>query len=303
MFRRTDKKNDPGPREGDKVFGLVDDFPPPSLYPQLTPLMRRFLQAVKEARDRLPVSLKKMQEENPRRWHNRVDFDPQQFVFKRLDTSVRYLPPFDKDNPYLNIEVLWPHVRHEEGRAYLPWYGDAGYTVNGNSIVLQVRHGIRRILLAGDLNEASMPDLIRLYAGRVGEVLASDVYKAAHHGSQHFTLDFLQAVRADAAVISSGDQRFDDYGHPRAVLLGTITRYARTARPAIFCTELAACFQRLSKEELKGFKEGKDLYERAIRGIVHLRSNGKELYLGRVFGRHAKGDQLNNCEWDWDIWP
>lgn len=303
LFRRKDKKNDPGPHQEGKVFNLVDDFPSAAERSHMTLLMNRFIDAALEAKDRLPACLQRMKESNPRRWHNRVDFNPDHFVFKRLDTSSRYLPPFDDRNPYLTISVLWPHIREEGGKVYLPWYGNAGYTVNGNSIVLQIQHGSRRILLTGDLNDASMPDIVKLSGEREGTPLLSDVYKAAHHGSQHFTLDFLKAIQANAAVISSGDQRYDDHGHPRAVLLGTITRYSRAAKPAIFSTELAACFQKLSKKELKDFKEGKDLYERAITGIIHLRSNGRVLYLGSVFGRHAGADQLSNVKWDWDIWP
>lgn len=303
LFRRKDKKNDPGPHGEGKVFNIVDGFPPSDQRAQMRALMNRFLDAVLEAKDRLPECLQKMQEYKPQRWRNRIDFNPDSFVFQRLDTAVRYLPPFDDQNPYLTIAVLWPHVRQEGGNAYLPWYGNAGYTVNGNSVVLHIQHGANRILLTGDLNDASMPDIIEMYDQDERNPLLTDVYKAAHHGSQHFTVDFLKKMQANAAVISSGDQRYDDHGHPRAVLLGTITRYARAAKPAIFSTELAACFQKLSSEDLKKFKEGKELYERAIKGIIHLRSNGRELYLGSVFGRHAGKDQLSNVKWDWDVWP
>lgn len=303
LFRRTAKGQDPGPHTKSEVFGLIDGFPSAEERESMTALMNRFLDAVDEARRRLPETMYRMQQANPRRWHNRVDFDPAQFLFKRLDTSCRYLPPFDDHNPYLTIAVLWPYVRYKGRQAYLPWYGDPGYTVNGNSIVLQMRHGTRRILLTGDLNDASMPEIVQMYATDPEKPLLSDVYKAAHHGSQHFTLDFLKAIQPNAAVISSGDQGYDDHGHPRAVLLGTITRYARVEKPAIFSTELAACFHKLSKEETENFKKGKELYERAIKGIIHLRSNGEQLYLGRVFGRPAREDQLSDVEWDWDIWP
>lgn len=303
LFRHKDKHNDPGPHREGKVFAVFDGFPTMDQRAQMKPLMNRFIDAAVGAKNRLPECLQKMKENNLLRWNNRVDFNPDHFVFKRLDTSLRYLPPFDDQNSYLTISVLWPHVRQEGGNFYLPWYGDAGYTVNGNSIVLQIQHGAHRILLTGDLNNASMPDIIEMYDQAEDNPLLTDVYKAAHHGSQHFTLDFLKKMKANAAVISSGDQRYDDHGHPRAVLLGTITRYSRVAKPAIFSTELAACFQKLSRAELNDFKKGKNLYERAIKGIIHLRSNGRDLYLGSVFGRHAGKDQLSNVKWDWDIWP
>ena len=148
-----------------------------------------------------------------------------------------------------------------------------------------------------------MPDIVKKYSNTAGDPLRTDVYKAAHHGSQHYSLDFLKQIKSNAAVISSGDQSYDGHGHPRAVLLGTITRYSRVEEPAVFSTELAACFRKLSGQQLKDFKKGKNLYERAIKGIIHLRSSGKEIYLGNVFGRQAGKDQLSNLEWDWDVWP
>ena len=147
---------------------------------------------------------------------------------------------------------------------------------------------------------------IKLYpqvAGKPNE-LNVQVYKAAHHGSQDFSVPFLKRIKPDAAVISSGDDKNDIHGHPRAVLLGTITRYSSCKKPAVFCTELAACYTLLSKKEQEQFKSGKaQLYERSIQGIIHLRSNGKQLYLGSVHGRRAPDDPLANILWKWDIWP
>ena len=151
-----------------------------------------------------------------------------------------------------------------------------------------------------------MDDMLRAYpTGLVKpSLLESRVYKAAHHGSQDFSVPFLQAVKPDAAVISSGDDRNDIHGHPRAVLLGTITRYSRCEKPAVFSTELAACFTRLSKKELAQFKSEKaQLYERHIQGIIHLRSDGNQLYLGSVHGLKSFADPLANIMWKWDIWP
>ncbi len=99
-------------------------------------------------------------------------------------------------------------------------------------------------------------------------------------------------------------RKFLIHGHPRAVLLGTITRYSRCEKPAVFSTELAACFTRLSKKEQAQFKSSKaQLYERSIQGIIHLRSNGEHLYLGSVHGRKSLGDPLSNILWKWDLWP
>jgi len=68
--------------------------------------------------------------------------------------------------------------------------------------------------------------------------------------------------------------------------MGTITRYSVNMKPAVFSTELAACYRPLSKKEMKNSVNGKgQLYERSISGIIHLRSDGNQLYMGTAFGR------------------
>ena len=300
LFRRRDKSQDPGPRKGKRVHGLTDR-PNSTEIPGLTGLMKNLLRAVEKAETNLPGVVRKMKDLG-----RRVDTPEGGFVCQRLDSAQRFLPPYDDPKKPLVIEVLWPRATDLDSKLSYPWYGDAGKTVNGNSIVLCVRHGTQRILLAGDLNTASMDDLLIAYPAvpGVSPALEARVYKAAHHGSQDFSVPFLQAVKPDAAVISSGDDRYDIHGHPRAVLLGTITRYSRCEKPAVFSTELAACFTRLSRSEQARFQSGKtQLYERSIQGIVHLRSNGEQLYLGSVHGRKSPSDPLSNILWKWDLWP
>ncbi len=299
LFRREERARDPGPREGGRVSGLLDR-PDAQLRPKLTALMRTLLEAVDQAEANLPEVVKKMQALG-----RKAQLPPGGFVCKRLDAADRHLPPYDHPDGPLLIEVLWPRAATGQGEPSYAWYGDAGKTVNGNSVVLRVLHGRHKILLTGDLNERSMADLLQAYPAGPGasHPLEAQVYKAAHHGSQDFSLEFLKAVKPDAAVISSGDDRLDVYGHPRAVLLGTITRYSRCERPAVFATELAACFTKLSKEEQAKFKAGTtQLYERSIQGIVHLRSDGDRLCLGTVFGRRMPRDRVANTLWKWDCW-
>ena len=300
LFRRTDEKQDPGSRKEGRVYGLVDR-PKATDAPTLTPLMKKLIAAVEKTEKNLPVVIEKMKQHG-----RRVDEPNGGFVFKRLDAADRFLPPYDKPGKPLVIEVLWPVATNDGGKLSYPWYGDAGKTVNGNSIVLCVRHGPHRILLTGDLNTSSMEDLLKQSPAAPGapHALEAHVYKAAHHGSQDFSVPFLRAVAPDAAVISSGDDRQDVHGHPRAVLLGTITRYSRCEKPAVFSTELAACFSPLSDKEQKRFQSGKvQLYERSIQGIIHLRSDGERLCLGSVHGRKPPTDPLANTLWKWDVWP
>lgn len=300
LFRRADKKHDPGPHKGNRIYGLMDR-PSSTEIATFAPLMKKLISAVETAGNNLPIVVQRMKDLG-----RRVDMPREGFVCKRFDAAQHFLPPYDDSSKELAIEVLWPRAEIHEGQASYPWYGDAGKTVNGNSIVLSVRHGKQRILLTGDLNVASMDDLLSAYPGNPGipHALESDVYKAAHHGSQDFSVPFLQAVKPNVAVISSGDDRYDIHGHPRAVLLGTITRYSRCEKPAVFSTELAACFTRLSKKEETQFKSGKvQLYERSIQGIIHLRSDGEHLYLGCVHGRKTSDNSEGNTLWKWDLWP
>jgi beta-lactamase superfamily II metal-dependent hydrolase len=301
LFRRTDGKRDPGPHRDKRVSGLVDR-PKSTDSPALKKLMKDLIGALNKAEKNLPVIIQKMKDLG-----RRVDAPPGGFVCRRLDAADGFVPPYDDPGKPLVIEVLWPRAAIGDGQASYPWYGDAGKTVNGNSVVLRVRHGTRRILLTGDLNTGSMDDLLSAYPAVAGmpHPLEADVYKAAHHGSQDFSLPFLQAVKPNAAVISSGDDRNDVHGHPRAVLVGTITRYSCCEKPAVFSTELAACFTPLNQKQRRQFKSGKaQLYERSIQGIIHLRSNGDHLYLGSVYGRKApQEDSLANILWKWDVWP
>lgn len=306
LFRRKESSLDPGPRSASnkRVFGL-EDRPFADGRPELKHLMKRLLTAIDKAEENLPVVVRKMEERGGR--IARVDLPRGGFVCKRLDRAHGYVPPFGAENPYLTIEVLWPRARRREGELSYPWYGNAAQTVNGNSIVLRVIHGDNRVLLTGDLNEPSMEDVLHGLSATIDDPkeLAADVYKAAHHGSQHFLLDFLKVLAPNAAVISSGDAKNDAHGHPRAVLMGTITRYSKHPRPAVFCTELAACFSKLSREEMREFRAGtQELYARSLKGIVHLRSNGERLCLATVHGRKPPGgEQQAQTTWKWDIWP
>lgn len=306
IFRRKNKTHDMSLVKNDRVFSLLDQ-PKLNESPQLSALMKKIIKAAREAEKNLPVVIGKMKQIE--RWKGRIDMPDGGFVFERLDAAHKFLPPYDAKNKYLTVEVLWPKAGKSGGKLSYPFYGDVGKTVNGNSIVLALRHGRHKILLAGDLNDKSMDDILELYGKggkRASKRLRAEVYKAAHHGSQDFSLPFLKVVRPNAAVISSGDNRQDAHGHPRAVLMGTITKYSRKPKPAVFSTELAACFSpvTVSKKIRDAYLEGRgQMYEKSINGIVHLRSDRKSIYLGTVHGRKPKGKSMSFKKWKWDIWP
>jgi len=99
----------------------------------------------------------------------------------------------------VTIEVLWPPDQYLRGTE-----SDA----NNNSVVLRIKHGNARILIAGDLQSDGEA---RLLAS--GADLTAQVLKVAHQGSSDSTSgEFLQRVRPSLALIATG--RRNSYGHP-----------------------------------------------------------------------------------------
>ncbi len=275
-------------KKGSRVEGLVD-WPTGS---NLQPLMQELAGALAKAGKNLPLVIAEIQNHRP--WAG-ASMPPGGFVCQRADASMGYIPPFENGANIL-LKVLWPQAAHDS----YAWYIDDGKTKNGNSVVVMLEHGVNKVLLAGDLNAASMADVVAKY----GPALDATAYKAAHHGSQDYDLSFLRAVAPNVAVISSGDDMYSQYGHPRAVLLGTITKYSKVDEPGVFSSELAACFTPLKGKDLKNFKSYQgQLYEKSIEGIIHLRSDAKSMCVGRVYGRAMTSGPNAPGNWKWDVWP
>lgn len=77
---------------------------------------------------------------------------------------------------------------------------------NDNSLVFKLTHGDSKFLLTGDLSSVGEGRLMENFD------LESNVLKVGHHGSNNSTsVDFLEAVSPDCAVISVGK---NSYGHP-----------------------------------------------------------------------------------------
>jgi beta-lactamase superfamily II metal-dependent hydrolase len=282
-------------KRGDRARGLVEGKPPAG-HPELKPLMKRLAAAIEDAGRNLPGVIAKM-----RAAGRRADLPEGGFACRRADFAEGrgFVEPFAPGASPVAVQILWPESAAAGGASY-PWFADEGKTKNGNSVVLRLTYGKFAILLAGDLNRASMAEVAKAR----GRLLDATVYKAAHHGSQDFDVGFLRAVAPDVGIVSSGDDAYSQYGHPRGVLLGTLTRYSKSERPGVFATELARCFAPLQDEELARFRKGEgELYEKAIEGVIHLRSDGEQLHVGRVFGRAMPRDRNAATTWKWDVWP
>jgi len=88
---------------------------------------------------------------------------------------------------------------------------------NDNSCVLQVKTGLNKLLLAGDIGKKTESKLVSKY----DKILASTVLQVPHHGSKSSSSDeFITAVAPKYAIISAGYA--NKYGHPD---LGILARY------------------------------------------------------------------------------
>jgi beta-lactamase superfamily II metal-dependent hydrolase len=132
------------------------------------------------------------------------------------DASDVFVPGFSNQDGEVSIRVLAPVLHDAGGVPGVRNLGSHSQNSNGHSILLRLDFGKARILLTGDLNRRSMHTLLEEYQGRE-TVLACDVAKGCHHGSDDVSYRFLQHVNAAATVISSGDN--EGYAHPRPAVV------------------------------------------------------------------------------------
>ncbi len=197
-----------------------------------------------------------------------------------------------------------------------------------------ITYGKCKILLYGDLNKEYETGFIRYHQDEENP-LQAHVFKANHHGSQEITEHFLQEVNPWVSVISSGDTR--DYAHPCGKLLGLLGRYSSASikEPIVFSTEIARTYHPLNKDELKIMRETSKFlkskkskksrdkefanvkqiikkdsyYSKAIDGIIHVRTDGESLVVGRGYGNYkTKRDgetivRKNYNKYDWEFYP
>ena len=197
----------------------------------------------------------------------------------------------DIGDPAVKIEVLGPRLDQPGARPALRWFESSARTINGHSVVLRLTYGGVSVLLPGDLNRDGAEHLLAdpALAARVD----AHVLKAPHHGSHEFFPPLLEAICPQISVISSGDDV--DHGHPRAVFVGAVGHYSRSAEPLVFSTEIAANFVEAGETpepeppaaERGGFgtpaanARARILFKRRLHGMINVRSDGRRLYAAR----------------------
>lgn len=219
--------------------------------------------------------------------------DDDAFDFLRDEgLEVRVLSPFltkkgeDSGLKFLGNPPQGPRVGHESLDTDAERFKgfSASHTINGHSIVLQLRYGGFNYLFSGDLNDEAGRTLVSKH--NEGSIdLRSEVFKVPHHGSADFSAAFLKMVSPIVSIVSSGDESSKkEYIHPRATLIGSLGRYSRNEEPLIFVTELVAFMKlegwaRLTDEE-KNTKRGEFFsFSRAAYGMVKTRTNGRRLLI------------------------
>jgi len=193
--------------------------------------------------------------------------------------------------PDISLEVLGP--RFDVGAQGFRWFGDPAQTINGHSVVLRLTYGGIRALFPGDLNIPGSAHLLEDPA--LANNLSAQVLKCPHHGSHEFHRPFLEAVRPQISVISSGDE--PDHGHPRAVFVGAVGGVSRSTQPLLFSTEIASTFID-SGETIPEGESGltldaidfstatanataRRLFKQRLPGIINVRTDGSQLYAAR----------------------
>ena len=90
-----------------------------------------------------------------------------------------------------------------------PLLKDTHSDPNNNSVVIRMTYGQVSFLFTGDIEDDGVASVLE----KAGPRLQAQILKVPHHGSRYTTRDdFLDAVRPEVAIISSG--RGNSYGHP-----------------------------------------------------------------------------------------
>jgi len=129
------------------------------------------------------------------------------------------------------ITALWGGTK----KAPANWKAAEFNNANNHSLAIRVDFGKSSFLVAGDLEDAGITDLLAKYKGT--KKLQVDVYQVGHHGAKNATTDaYLKTLQPKMAVIQMGtpDRQLMwtawAYGHPRKVAVDLLQEYVSGTR-------------------------------------------------------------------------
>ena len=95
---------------------------------------------------------------------------------------------------------------------------------NGKSIVFTLEAYGTRVLMTGDADNATgHTDLEQKYKNQVGDI---DILKVVHHGTSNgTTIDYLNVVDPEVAIICNGNYLGNKHGHPTPTALSNLYTY------------------------------------------------------------------------------
>lgn len=113
-----------------------------------------------------------------------------------------------------DIRAFWGAVESRD----VEWDHDSIENANNESVVMRFRLGQASFLIAGDLEQAGIADLVKKFPTE----LRADVWQVGHHGSWNATTKpLLDAIQPKIALIGMGRVEREEtwsawaYGHPR----------------------------------------------------------------------------------------
>lgn len=183
----------------------------------------------------------------------------------------------------IQLEILGPLIdRNQNNEPRLKWFKNHAHTINGHSLFFRLIYDDVQLMFSGDINIEGGKHI--LANPIIKSKLAAHVFKTPHHGSHEFHLPFLEAVRPQISVISSGD--VPDHGHPRANFIGAIGLASRSKAPLVFSTEVAATFVDAHEIDINNVASDEDLkkarlFKKRLHGMINVRTDGKNLYAMR----------------------
>lgn len=198
---------------------------------------------------------------------------------QRISHLTGTLSQFEKPN--FSIKVLAPLETALNGRPAYESLGGDSINTNGHSITLRLDYKKVKIMLTGDLNAASQRRIMQFYTDDA-KVLACDITKACHHGSDDCSVEFLSHLSAGATIISSGDAEGHCHPRPAIVAASALTGHKLVQNdaivtPLIYSTEISRSYKLGKMEELKKTATGELINSSTNMLVTYKETNAGDL--------------------------